>query len=208
MSWTQGKVALDCHVQVARTLYSIPYRYQDRPLIGQTLAVRLSPRTVEFYFDRDLVKTHVRPADGRRQTDWNDYPPEKAHFFRRTPDWCRTQASQLGPAIAQVIEHLLACHHLHFLRQCQGIIRLADKYGAQRLNAACQRALDFDDPTYKTIRNILRDGLEAGALPPADPPSPPAHAGAYLHGAAQLLNPDLLNHERKGSNGSNPASAN
>ena len=207
VTWTQAKVAPDCHAQVARTLYSIPYRYQSRLLIGQTLAVRLSPRTVEFYFHHDLVKTHLRPTDGRRQTDWNDYPPEKANFFQRTPDWCRAQASQLGPAVAQVVEHLLAQHHLHYLRQCQGIIHLADKYGAQRLNAACQRALDFDDPTYKTIRNILRDGLDTSPSTPADPPNPSAHAGAYLHGAAQLLNPDLLIHERKDSNGSDPSSA-
>jgi len=200
-------VAPDCHAQVARTLYSIPYRYQNRLLIGQTLAVRLSPRTVEFYFHHDLVKTHLRPTDGRRQTDWNDYPPEKATFFQRTPDWCRAQASHLGLAVAQVVEHLLAQHHLHYLRQCQGIIHLADKYGAQRLNAACQRALDFDDPTYKTIRNILRDGLDTSPSIPADPPNPSAHAGAYLHGAAQLLNPDLLIHERKDSNGSDPSSA-
>ena len=49
VTWTQGKVAHDCHVQVGHVLYSVPYRY-----IGRTLAVRVAERTVEFYLDQDL----------------------------------------------------------------------------------------------------------------------------------------------------------
>jgi hypothetical protein len=59
------------------------------------------------------------------------------------------------------------------LRQCQGIIRLAEKYGDQRLNAACQRALDHDDPAYKTIRTILHDGMECLSPPPSHPATRP-----------------------------------
>lgn len=181
VTWTQGKVARDCHVQVGRVLYSVPYRY-----IGQTLAVRVAAHTVEFYLDQELVKTHVRPPDGRRQTDWNDYPPEKAQFFRRNPDWCRTQARQLGPAVTQVVEALLAQHALHLLRQCQGIIRLADKYGSERLNAACQLALAYGDPAYQTVRNILLNAREGqDPLPWAD--GGDTVAGAYLHGPEQLF---------------------
>lgn len=55
---------------------------------------------------------------------------------------------------------LLSSHALHFLRQSQGIIRLADKYGPDRLNAACARANAFGDPTYRTVRNILERGLD------------------------------------------------
>ena len=135
---------------MGRVLYSVPYRY-----LGQTLAVRVAAHTVEFYLDQELVKTHVRLQDGRRQTDWNDYPPEKAQFFRRTPTGVGLRRASLGPAVAQVVETLLAQHALHYLRQCQGIIRLADKYGPDRLNAACQVALAFGDPAYHTVRNLL-----------------------------------------------------
>ena len=153
VTWTQGKVAPDCHVQVEGVLYSVPYRH-----IGATLAVRLSPRTVEFYRDQELVKTHLRLREGRRQTDWNDYPAEKARFFQRTPDWCRAQARALGPAVTEIVDELLSRHALHYLRQCQGIIGLADKYGAERLDAACQLALAFGDPAYRTVRNLLEKG--------------------------------------------------
>ncbi len=202
VTWTQAKVAPDCHAQVARALYSIPYCYQGKTMLGKTLAVRVSEHTVEFYLDRELVKTHLRAKDRRRQTDWNDYPPEKAHFYQRTPDWCRFQAASLGPTVSHVVEELLSRHKLHYLRQCQGIIGLADKYSAQRLNAACQRALAFDDPAYRTIRNILHDGLEGQipwSLTTSDPSTP--EAGAYLHGPEQLFNPPNQHDERKDVNG-------
>ena len=186
VTWTQGKVARDCHVQVRHVLYSVPHRY-----VGKTLAVRLSERTVEFYLDHELVKTHLRPQNGRRQTDWNDYPPEKAQFFQRNPDWCRAQARPLGPAVAEVVEVLLGQHALHYLRQCQGIIRLAEKYGPERLDAACQLALAHGDPAYKTVRNILHNALEGQqALPLALGSAAAAAAGAYLHGPEQLFAAD------------------
>ncbi len=182
-TWTQGKVARDCHVQVGRVPYSVSYRY-----VGKTLAVRVSERTVEFYLDQELVKTHLRSKDGRRQTDWNDYPPEKAKFFQRNPDWCRAQAQLLGPAVAQVVEALLAQHALHYLRQCQGIIRLAERYGAERANAACQLALVYGDPAYRTVRNILDRAREGQhPLPAPDRSAAAAAAGAYLHGPDQLF---------------------
>jgi len=193
VTWTQAKVARDCHVQVGRVLYSVPYRY-----VGKTVAVRVSPRTVELYLDHTLVKSHVRQRNTRRQTDWDDYPAEKARFFQRTPDWCRSQAHTLGPAVAQVVEELLSRHALHYLRQCQGIIGLGEKYGSQRLDAACRVALAFADPAYRTIRNLLDKGIEGqSALPLAEGSA--KTVGAYLHGPQALF--DAANHieERKES---------
>ena len=179
--WTQAKVARDCHIQVAGAWYSVPYRY-----VGQFLAVRGTPSLVQCYRDHALIKTHVRLPKGRRSTDWDDYPPEKAAFFRRTPAWCQQQAQQLGPAVARAVEAILAVHALHHLRQAQGVLRLAEKHGPTRLNAACDRALAFGDPAYRTIKTILERGLEVQTLPAAVQPS---LAGAFLRGPDQLVAP-------------------
>ena len=66
------------------------------------------------------------------------------------------------------------------LRQVQGIIRLGEKYGADRLDAACARALGFGDPILRTIRNILQAGLER--QPTLFDWSPSTPAGAFLRG--------------------------
>jgi transposase len=194
-TWTQAKVAPDCHIQVKGQLYSVPYRY-----IGKTLAVRLSATTVECYLDQTLVKTHVRLKEGRRQTDWNDYPEEKARFYQRTPDWCRAKATTLGPHVAQAVENLLDQHALHYLRQAQGIIGLGERYGHGRLNAACQRALAFGDHSYPTIKTILQKGLDGQlALPLGTNIS--AIAGAYLRGPEELFGSEPNHNHKEEHNG-------
>jgi len=48
-----------------------------------------------------------RGAKGQRVTDWNDYPPEKAAFFQRTPDWYRQRAGLIGTSTKEMVEALL-----------------------------------------------------------------------------------------------------
>jgi len=197
VTWVQCKVAVDCHAQALRGTYSVPYRH-----VGKTLAARVSDTTVEFYLDHTLVKTHLRTHHGGRQTDWNDYPPQKAQFFQRHPDWCRAKAAKLGPEVTKVVEQLLSQHALHYLRQCQGIIGLAEKYGDGRVNAACQRANAFGDPSYKTVKTILHKGLEGQlALTVAAPTIDSASVGAYLHGPDQLFAAHLHHKHQEKTNG-------
>jgi hypothetical protein len=177
--WTEAVVGRDAHVQAGGAWYTVPY-----PYVGRTLAVRLTAGLVQCYAEHRLVKTHPRVPKGHRRTDWDDYPPHKAAFFRRTPDWCREQAGQLGPAVGAAVAAALADGTLHHLRQAQGLLRLAERYGAARLDAACARALAFGDPGLRTVRAILERGLEGAAAPP--PPAAPT-AGAYLRGPAELL---------------------
>ena len=174
------KVGPDIHVKVGEALYSVPWAY-----IGRSVDARLGPRTVEVFVDTKLVKTHVRIERGR-QTDVADYPPEKVAFFMATPAWCRRQADQLGESVAELVGVLMEVNALYRLRQAQGVIRLADKHGAQRLDAACRRAIIVGDPCLKTVRGILIAGTETDGDERAEtPPSAPAH----LHGPRRLFEP-------------------
>ena len=159
VTWHQAKVAHDCHIQVNGTLYSVPYQH-----MGKTVDVKLGTRMVEIYRDYELIKTHVRGDRGQRLTDWNDYPPEKAAFFQRTPAWYRSRASLIGTSTKETVAALLEEHAFHNLRQCQGILRLAEKYGHERLEHACARANAFGDPRYRTVKTILERGLDMEPL--------------------------------------------
>jgi len=53
-------------------------------------------------------------------------------------------------------------------RSCLGIIRLADRYGAERVEAACERALAVRALSYRSVESILRHGLDS---------QPPLRAG-------------------------------
>jgi transposase len=177
-TWRQAKVAHDCHIQVSGALYSVPYQH-----VGKMVDVKLGTRTIEIFLNYELVKTHLRAGKGQKNTDWNDYPPEKSAFFRHTPDWCRSRASAVGKSTRETINALLEEHALHNLRQCQGILRLADKYGNDRLEQACARANVFGDPRYRTVKTILERGLEKGQLPLETN----SIAGAFLRGPDELL---------------------
>ena len=178
-TWQTAKVSPDCHICVGGALYSVPFR-----LIGARLDVRLTDGMLFAYAGHELVKSHVRVGKGRRATDWQDYPSAKAAFFMRTPSWCRHRAKEIGPAVSALVSELLGEQALHRLRSAQGVIHLADSYGAERLELACALALAAGDGSYRTVRGILKAGREQ--LNPEEETQAPL-APAHLHGPLALF---------------------
>jgi len=177
--WAKATVHPDCHVQVRRHFYSVPWR-----LVGTQLDVRIGERLITVYHAGELVKTHVRVRGERRCTDPDDFPEQKIAFLLRTPQWCRRQAEDLGPSVVQLVDELLAePFPLTRLRQAQAVIRLAEEHGAARLDAACQRALPAD-ASYRTVRTLL---INERDHPVEDSDIHVSSAGAYLHGQQVLL---------------------
>jgi hypothetical protein len=64
------------------------------------------------------------------------------------------------------------------------LVRLQKRFGAERLEAAAQRALWFEDPSYKTIKRILALGLEQVEAPTPLSLSP---ATTFARSADELL---------------------
>jgi hypothetical protein len=81
-------------------------------------------------------------------------------------------AARLGPATSEVVETLLADRPLYRLRSVQAILRLEETVGAQRLEAACARALYFGDSRYRRIKDILNAALDREPLPETAAPAP------------------------------------
>jgi len=155
--WKKAKLHRDCHVVFEGSYYSAPFR-----LIGQSLWVCAGTRQVRLFNEKhELVATHERASrPGSRQTHRDHYPPEKLPGLERTRESCLTQAAELGPAVQQVVQQLLADPVLDRVHQAGRLLRLSEKVGGQRLNAACQRALDYGDPAYKTVKGILKHNLD------------------------------------------------
>ena len=177
-TWSRATVGPDIHVKVGRCLYSVPWRF-----IGQQIDARSTFTMVQIFATGQLIATHAAKTAGK-QSDMIHYPPEKIAFAMRTPTWCRTRAADIGPHAVAVIADLLAVNALFRLRAAQGVLRLADKHGSSRLEAACRKAISVGDPTYRTVKGILVAGAEA------DPPPTPTGDGgaaAFLHGPAQLF---------------------
>jgi hypothetical protein len=112
---------------------------------------------------------------------------EKIAFFMRTPAWCRHRASELGPRVSELIAALLAGGALHHLRAAQGVLGLAERYGPERLDAACARALQVGDPSYRTVKGILVVGAETVPAQDISAHSASVATPAHLHGPNTLF---------------------
>ena len=162
--WARVKLHPDCHVQFEKTYYSASFR-----LVRQRLWLRATETTVQLFRDHELVATHLRQfRAGSRCTIDEHLPPEAIAYKLRDPQWCLRQSEDIGAACHALIERLFAHRVLDNLRAAQSVIGLARRFGTQRLDAACQRALTFDDPKYRTVKTILENGID---LDPSDEPA-------------------------------------
>ena len=179
--WKVAKVSRDGYITFERAYYSAPYR-----LVGQRLRVRGGAQAVRLYtLDYQLAATHARSQQaGERQTHPDHLPPTKLAGWRLTQEDCQMTAESIGPATAQVVEALLADPVVDRLRTVGRLLRLRERFGDERLEAACQRAWHFADPSYATIKRILVQALETEALP-AVLPVPPAQV--FVRSAGELV---------------------
>jgi len=123
---------------------------------------------VECFHRGQRVASHVRSMLKGRHTTTPEHMP-KAHreYAEWTPQRLIRWAEQTGPATAGVVQHILErrAHPQQGFRSCLGILRLSKGFGAQRLEAACRRALILGACSYKSIESILRQGLDRQPLP-------------------------------------------
>ncbi|MFC2023781.1 IS21 family transposase [Chloroflexota bacterium] len=167
--WKKVKLHRDCHLVFEQAYYSAPFR-----LVGQTLWVRGGSQEVQvFTQDYKLVATHPRAQqDGRRQTHTDHLPRHKVPGLMLTRNACRLQASEIGPATHQVVGRMLDHRPEDRLRTAARLLRLVDRFDRERLEAACVRALRFNDLKYPTIKRILEEGMDLEKPPVTDSPPP------------------------------------
>ncbi|MGD8486165.1 MAG: IS21 family transposase [Chloroflexota bacterium] len=179
--WLTAKVNIDYHVEVDRHWYSVPYQ-----LVGQRLDIRASARVVEVLHRGRRVASHPRNTGSERFTTVPAHMPE-AH--RRHAEWTPSRivawAERTGPATADLVARIMASrpHPEQGFRSCLGIMRLGRRYGDERLEAACARALAIRGLSYRSVESILKAGLDGLPLP-GDEPVGSIGGHANVRGAA------------------------
>ena len=160
--WKQVTVGRDCYVTFEKSYYSAPYR-----LVGQAVWVRGGLTSLHIYANHKLEAMHPRAKQpGERHTVLGHLPPEKVAGLTTTRETCAVRATEIGPGAAEVVTRLLAQKPVDRLPMVKRLLRLADKYGALRLERTCRQALQFEEYTGPTIRCILEKGLDMAVLPP------------------------------------------
>ncbi len=158
--WAKVKVHGNCHVQYEKAFYSVPFR-----LVRKVLWLKAGETDIKLFLDLALVAIHPRLAHpGDRSTIDGHMPPEALAYKMQDPQWCLKQAEAIGPSCSRLIKVLFEDKVLDNLRAAQGVIHLGKKYGISRLEAACKRAMAFENPRYRTVKTILEKELDQ--LPP------------------------------------------
>ena len=157
--WAQCKVHPDHHLSFAKAYYSVPTRH-----IGKRVWVRADRLLVRIYVDGELIKTHPRRPEGKRATDYRDYPKERAPYAMRDPERIVREAERAGTHTGRFASELLAGDFpWAHLRQAQKLLRLTQRYGRPRVDAACQRALGFGLINVRRLETIVKQDLARSA---------------------------------------------
>ena len=159
---------IDYHVEVERHYDSVPYQ-----LVGEHADVGLSRSTVEIFLRGRRVASHLRSDERGRHTTTAEHMPEShRRHLEWTPGRIVRWAEQTGPKTAALVTAVLASrpHPEQGYRSCLGIMRLGKRFGDDRLEVACTRALAVQALSYRSVESILRTGLDRQPLPEAAPP--------------------------------------
>ena len=167
--WSRARVNIDYHVTFDANLYSVPYN-----LVHELVEIRSTPTTVEILHKGTRVASHLR-SRGRGQAVTNDEHRPKSHraHLEWTPSRMVHWARNHRPATPRdLFERIMndKPHPEMGYRGCLGIIRLAGKYSAQRVEAAAERALLTGACRYKSVESILKNSLDQRPLVPTAPP--------------------------------------
>ena len=178
-AWKECRVARDYHVEVEKHYYSVPHT-----LLREKVWARLTSRTVEVFHGGKRVGVHVRSSSNRRHTTVREHMPSSHRRYADwTPERLKRQAGEIGSSTSALIEIILRerTHPEQGFRSCIGIIRLAKPHGADRLEAACARALDIGARSYTSVNSILKNNLDRKR--PASATDGPAIAHPNIRGA-------------------------
>ncbi len=158
--WKSATVQLNYHIAVDSQNYSVPYEY-----IKKRVEVRYTKSMIEIFYKGSRICSHKRlygrrgqystvaehmPLNHQLYSEW-----DSARFLK----W----ASGIGESTREVVQRLFNSYRVEeqAYKSCLSLLKLADKYSAERLEDACRTALThIPNPRYKNIRLILESGQD------------------------------------------------
>ena len=166
--WKRCRVNLDYHVEIAKHYYSVPHNF-----LRQEVEARITVKTVEIFLRGKRVASHLRSTLPHRPTTVAEHMPSS---HRRYRDWTheriRRDAAKVGPDADTLIDVILRSrpHPEQGFRSAIGILGLVKRYGPERVDAACARALLLNARSYKSVAAILKNGTDKTAAPTPEAP--------------------------------------
>jgi transposase len=180
--WKSPKVHADCHVQVLKKFYSVPYRN-----VGQEVRVRVTSKLIEI-FDQELnpLCAHGRLLGKETySTDERHYPEEKFALTQFSVQLALREAERVGVETTKLVSDLLnGSYPLRYLRRVQGILRIFQSGRTTRegLEHACKMGMTFKKTQFSYIKATAEYFDRTGNRPSVVRSAPKREASSiYLH---------------------------
>jgi transposase len=152
-----AKVQENWRIQFDCSFYSVPYQY-----IGEQVAILANSSTVYIFHDYNEIALHQRaPGKWKYIRKEEHAPPEKENTLRETKESLLAWAKTIGPSVELVAKAIFNRKGVDGLQPARSLLGLYKKYGPNRLNSACKRAFLYDTPEYRTVKTILKKGLDS-----------------------------------------------
>ena len=156
--WKEARVGIDYHIEVDRHYYSVPFR-----LLREVVWARFTARTVEAFHRGKRVAAHMRSSVPRKHTTVREHMPSSHQRYADwTPERIKRQAAEIGRNTAALVEIIMRerTHPEQGFRACMGITKLLKSYSRERVEAACERALQIGARSFTSVKSILKNNLE------------------------------------------------
>lgn len=154
--WKKCNVYKTWVIKFENAFYSVPYR-----LIGKKVDACGNSKLLRVFFENELVAVHKKCVKnwGYERND-EHAPPFQEQYLKSNKKYILMQARLIGESAVKVIEKIFSEKAIDGTRPCMGILSLAKKYSALRVEKACSRALYYDTVRYMSIKNILEKNLD------------------------------------------------
>jgi hypothetical protein len=151
-------VGADFLIQFERAFYSVPYAH-----IGARVVVLGSRHTVRIFRDCQEIARHPR-ASRRWEIVRNPLhaPPRLEEYMNTTSEGLVQWSFRIGQPVGKVAQCIFSDKAVDGMRPVRALLHLAGKYSPQRLIRACERALLYQTPTYRSVKEILVKNLDGG----------------------------------------------
>ena len=153
--WKEATVQFNYHIAVDKMYYSVPHQY-----IKDKVDVRVTDTTIEVFYHHNRIASHKRlyGRPGQYSTVTAHLPEDHQKYLEWNGDRFRRWAETIGINTAKVVNSLLTSGRVEqqSYRACMGLLKLAEKHTPQKLEAVCEKALQYSaSPSYKSIKNLL-----------------------------------------------------
>lgn len=102
--------------------------------------MRATRHVVEVFFEGNRICSHVRlyGRQGQYSTQEAHMPPNHQQYVQWNGERFRKWATKIGPNTAAVVEGILTGYKVEQqgYRACMALLKMADTYSAERLEAA------------------------------------------------------------------------